>query len=141
MAYQPPAAGNVFWLYKLDPTQYQDTQFIGGNPIPVTATIQTPWLHFGDSVTRKDFNEIEVFTQDTGMQLTLEGASNDSEFATPTMIASGLALRTSPFGENKFYIASLPTRDRFYRMTFTSSANLKTVLDAYKFEIATEHRF
>jgi len=129
------------WLVEFDQTYTQDVLDTSIGTFPITATAQTTWQYFLDPLSRKDFNELEVMTPDSSMLFSMSGATNSGEFTTPTSLVTSLTPATSLFGEKKFYLGAVPTRDRFYRMTFTSSANSRVILDAFSAEIIPEHKF
>ena len=107
----------------------------------ITAQIRTTWQHFEDQNLRKDFDEIEVFTKDPNLTLTMEAASNDDEFDTPTVVLNNMTLSKSAFGEYKWYLAGRPTVDRLYRFTFTSTFADRSFTDGYRMDVIPEHRF
>jgi hypothetical protein len=106
-------------LYKLDPTATTD------NGTAIRSTARTVWLHVGEPSARKLLNELEVMTQDNAaMRITIQGASNASEFETPTAVITNGQLQTGVFGELKLYLAGYTANDRYYRLTFDSTSNV-----------------
>ena len=99
-----------------------------GDAVGITSTIRTTWLHLGDPTARKVLNEIELLTTDTLMKVTIEGASTNAEFNSPHVVVSNASLIPSQFGELKVYLAGLPTVDRFYRFTFTSTSTVASLI-------------
>lgn len=130
----------VPYIWELSPDLSQD-QVTATLTLPITAKIRTTWQYFEDQNLRKDFDEIEIFTKDPNMTLTLEAASNIDEFDNPVPVVSNMTLRKSAFGEYKWYLAGYPTVDRYYRFTFTSSLADRAFTDGYRMDIIPEHRF
>ena len=97
-------------------------------PVPITSTLRTTWLHFGDASMRKTLNEIELDTSMTGTLVTVEGATNTSDFTNPNIIATNLPLTANIFGQLKVFLSGLPIIYRFYRFTFTSASSASTSL-------------
>ncbi len=113
----------------IDPAQVQDIiNNTGPVTSPIVTTIRTGWLHMGDPAMRKTLNEIEVVTSDTGMLITLEGASTASDFQNPNLIFSNLPLTTNIFGQLKTFTSGYPSIYRFYRFTFTSTSSVSSSL-------------
>lgn len=133
--------GAHYYVMEFDPTLSQDVMPSPDTTHNITCIAQSTWQHFSDPTSRKDFNEIEVMTTDTSMTFAMVGASNADEFNTPTSLITNQTLVTSPFGERKLYMAGVGTRDRFYRMTFTSSANSRAFIEALSAEVVQEHKF
>lgn len=116
------------WLYS---TQFNNNIFEytnstatdmnpGGPPniaIPVTA--RTSWLHLGSPTHRKLLDELEVIG-DPAMQITVEGASPELDFTTPTIYKNAVTPTVGPFQQLKVYLASSGAKDRYYRLTFFS---------------------
>lgn len=141
------ASGQPYWY--VSAASGEVYQFVDGvtadrsNETPVTyaVSIRTPWLPMGDSTIRKWINWIEVSTDDTAMTLDVEGATDASDFASPHSVVSGASLATSPFGQLKAYVAADPANDRFYRLTFHSTAAVDKVLSAWEAELVMVNRF
>lgn len=126
-------------LYKLDPSVTQDRT--GDTPLNFDVTIQTSWLDFGDPTLRKVLNELEVMTGDSSLAVTIQGASNISEFTTPAAVATSAALTTGPLGEYKLMLAGKTTKDRYYKLKFVSSGTSQVdVLDGFSLELFPLHR-
>jgi hypothetical protein len=122
------------WLYHFDPTNFTDLEY----NIPVV--IRTVWLDMGQPHVRKLLNDLELMTGDTGLTVTVEGASTTAEFASPSVILQDAPIYSSPFGEFKVRLATRQARDRFYRLTFKSlTGSVQTVLDSYSLEVVPFH--
>jgi len=93
-------------------------------PVNITSTIRTTWLNLGDPTTRKTLNEVELETSATNTLVTIEGASNASDFASPNVIISNLPLVTNIFGQLKTFTSGFPSIYRYYRFTFTSVSSV-----------------
>jgi hypothetical protein len=106
-------------LYQFIGTATQDR--VGDTPVSFAATAKTTWLHLGSPTDRKLLNELEVMTGDTAMSVTVEGASDQQTFATPNLVKTA-TVTTGPFGQQKLFLAGSPSKDRYYRLTFTSPA-------------------
>lgn len=140
-----PASGKpqaIFWtstakLYKWDPAQTQDQ--VGGTPVSFPVIAKTNWLDFEDPTSRKTLNEIEV-SGDSGLTVTVDGASQASEYASPTSVIAATPLVASPFGELKVYLAGATSKDRFYQFTFSATTTNPTFVQSYSIEAAPLHR-
>lgn len=127
MLYQLTFAGvpqMLFWAgvgagYKFLPTLTQDR--VNNTPVGFTCTARTSWLDFGDPSLRKLLNWMQVMTDDTGLLVSVDGASLRSDFASPRSVIANGSLIASPFKDLSLYLAGKTTRDRFYRFTFTST--------------------
>ena len=95
-------------------------------PVNITSTIRTTWLNLGDPTTRKTLNEVELETSATNTLVTIEGASNASDFASPNIIISNLPLVTNIFGQLKTFTSGFPSIYRYYRFTFTSVSSVSS---------------
>lgn len=96
--------------------------------VPIVSTIRTSWLHLGDAAMRKTLNEIELVTSDTGLLVTLEGATNQLDFQNPNVIFSNIPLTANIFGQLKVFTSGFPLIYRFYRFTFTSTSSITSSL-------------
>jgi hypothetical protein len=114
---------------------------VADTPVDFTATIRTPWLALSDPTARKLLNELEVLTGDSTMTVTVESASTQAEFASPTTVVSGASLVTSPLGDFKVYLAGKVTKDKFYRFTFISTAVGDPLLNYFALDFTPLHRF
>jgi hypothetical protein len=69
------------------------------------------------------------------MTVTIEGATNVSEFASPVTIVSGAPLTQGVFGSNwKVFLAGKTSKNMFYRITFTSTSTQFQVLNGFHLE-------
>lgn len=140
-----PASGRpnaMFWtstakLYKWDTTQTQDR--VSGTPVSFAVTAKTNWLDFDDPTARKTLNEIEV-SGDSAVTVAVDGASQSSEFTSPTSVIGATALAAGPFGELKVYLAGSTSKDRFYRLTFAATSSNPIFVESYNIEAAPLHR-
>src|SRR6267142_2874937 len=83
--------------------------------IPITA--RTSWLHLGSPKHRKLLDELEIIG-DSAMQITIEGASPETNFNTPTVYKNAVTPVVGPFSQLKVFLASSGAKDRYYRLTF-----------------------
>lgn len=125
-------------LYNFDTTTFKDR--LDDGPVSFLATARTVWLDLGDMRSRKHLNEVEVVGSDPFLQLKVEGATVSSEFTTPYVVKDTSFLSLSPFGDKKLYLASSITKDRYYRLTFSSAGDSQRFLDAYSLEAIPIHR-
>lgn len=109
---------------------------VGVGPVNFNCVISTTWLSFEEPTERKCLNEIEVTTGDPDLQVTVEAASTQAQFVTPVPVVDSAPLVTSPFGTYKVSLAMTVTRERRYRITFTSTGNAFEVLNGYMVEYA-----
>jgi hypothetical protein len=137
MLYNIDAAGNIQWLftsatqklYQFNLAATQDR--VADTPVSFTVTARTSWLHMGNPTTRKILQELEIIGDPT-MTVTVHGATTAADFRSPRTVASNAPLTLSPFGQWKLYLAGKLSRDRFYRLTFTSTATTPAFLDTYQ---------
>lgn len=133
------AAGVPQWLFTNGSSIFQYTSASStdnGVVIPVTA--KTSFLHLGEPSTRKVLDDVEIIG-DPAMTFSLEGASTQAAFASPTAIVTNSALATSPFGQQKVYLATKPCKYRYYRLTFSSSSGTQDFLDGYNLRYVPFH--
>lgn len=135
-----PMTGTQTFIWELTPNNVQDV-VTTALTVPITGQLRTTWQYFEDQNLRKDFDEIEVFTKDPALTLTMEGATNSAEFTSPHSILVNSPLRVSAFGEYKWYLAGCPTTDRYYRFTFTSTFADRSFTDGYRMDVIPEHKF
>jgi hypothetical protein len=102
----------------------------GDTPVDITATFQTNWNAFGDPTARKALNELEFVTADSALSILIEGASTVAQFDTPNTVKNS-TVTLSPFGEYKIYPAASRARDRYFRLTGTSTGTASPVLEAF----------
>jgi len=114
--------GNHIYIYD------QNTANDAGVAINMSAI--TSWMHLGAPAAEKVLDELEV-TGDPNMLITIQGASNQGTFNIPNFVVGGVPLVTSPFGESKVYLASQTSTDRYYQITFISTAGQKNFLNGY----------
>jgi hypothetical protein len=124
--------GTYQHLWNMDRTYTQDR--LGQAPTNITSVIQTSWLGLGDYRFRKILNDIEVLTADTAMTVTIEGATNVSDFVTPITVITNAPLTLGVLGKWKLYLASSVTKYNYYRFTFTSTGSQLQVLSGFNLE-------
>lgn len=126
-------AGNFYFI---DQTQVMDTKSASS----IVSTLQTSWLDLTDSQSRKTLNEIGLTTIDPNILVTVEGASSDADFVAPTIVINQASPFQNIFGDLKVYLTTLPTRFKFYRITFQSTSNpvTSTVNDTILGEMSAE---
>jgi hypothetical protein len=104
-----------FSINLFDPSYTTD----GGQAIPWNA--QTSWTGMTDAPGIKYLNEIEVLTNETTMAVSVYGANTQTEFTSPTTIATAKPLVYGPMQTWKCYLASLPSGYRYYSYQFSST--------------------
>lgn len=114
------------FIYFADTTAVTDS--IGLSHQNIVSTVQTTWLDFGDTQIRKTLNEVGLTSTDANLLVTVEGATNAADFASPTVIINQAPLFLNIFGDWKVFLTALPTRFKFYRFTFQSTSNALTSL-------------
>ena len=105
-----------------------------------TSSLTGAWLDFGAPHVRKFLQELEV--DGSNLSISIDAASKSSEFDSPASIVSAASVTTSPFGEDKIYLAGKNTKDRFYRLKFSISADVLSsvaVLRSYYFAAVPLH--
>lgn len=125
-------------IYELDPLANQDR--VNNTAVPFTVTARTTWLDLGDAQLRKFLNEIEVLTGDAAMTVLVEGATTLSHFSATPHTPASRVVSVSPRGEYKVYLAGSTTKDRYYRLTFTSTGTTQNVLGGYSIESIAVNR-
>ena len=134
------AAGVPQWLFTDGTSVFQYTSSSltdNGATIPCTAT--TSFLHLGEPTMRKVLDDIEI-VGDSTLTFSLDGASTQANFASPVSIVSNAPLVTSPFGQLKVYLATKACRNRYYRLTFSSSSTTSAdFLDGYSLRFVPFH--
>ena len=121
---------------------HRDRNLVGETPVTFAVTLKTAWLDWGLPQVTKLLNELEVLTGDSGLTVTVEGASTDAGFASPTTVLSATAISAAPFSQYKISLAAKFTKFRFYRFTFTSPASTtQQLLDYFACEAIPYHRF
>lgn len=138
-------SGNIRYF---DPSFVTDRQTDPTNgAIGIQSTMRTSWLAMGDPAIRKVLNELELQTSVPNMAITVEGATKPSLFSTPNSLVAGANPITSPFGDQKVYLAGYAALDRFYRITMISTSSLgtsqpsDTFLGYYSVEVLPLHKF
>lgn len=119
-------------LYRMDSTSTQDR--VGNTPLSFTSTVQTQWLSLGDPTVRKILNEMDIQTSDSGMAVSVNGASTRVEFNTPLAVATNAALVTGPLGGFKVFLAGKISKSRYYQFQFSSTGTSTPVLDSWSVE-------
>lgn len=119
-------------LYQMLPSLTQDR--VSDTPVSYSANAKTVWLHLGRPTEIKTLNEIEVITADSGMLVTVAGASTSAQAQTPLAVVTNAPLVLSPRGFLKTYLAAQTSKSRYYQFTFTSSNGIADVLQGYNIE-------
>lgn len=134
MMFNINAAGLPQWLFvagsnlmQYNQNTYQD------NGVSFQTLAKTSWLHLGAPTTRKILDELEVIG-DSSILVTIEGASTQADFLTPTILKNAVPLVTSPFGQLKVYLATVPAKYRYYRLTFSVTDQQPDFLDQINFK-------
>jgi hypothetical protein len=101
---------------------------------------KTSWQDFGDSLTRKALNVIEVAGDESDMTIAVDGASHGSEFDTPHVVIGATAISSEELDEMELPLAGSISRDRFYRITFSATGTNPLFIQSYIVEAAPLHR-
>lgn len=141
-----PVEGRVYrWYTNVEPdtaSNLRDRNSGGETPLTYDVTIKTGWLDWGLPQVTKFLNEVEVMTGDSALTITIEGASTDAAFSSPTTVMSATTVAAHAFGQYKIGLAAKFTKFRFYRFTFTSPAGTsRQLLDYFAIEAIPFHRF
>lgn len=131
------ATSDAAKIYAFESSSTQDR--VDDTPVAITAVLRTSWLDLGDETLRKALNEIAVLTGDGSMTVTVEGASNHEQFNAPNVVLSDRQVKAGPFGEYKVFTAASPSKDRWYRLTLTSTTS-QNILDGLNIEAVPMHR-
>lgn len=130
MLHNVQADGTVQFLFGADTSKTykfssSDTQDrVNDTPVSFTSTITTTWRHYGVPATLKLLNKLKIFSSDSGLQVTVDGASTQAEFGTPSNVVTDSTLTAGPLGDLELFLAGRTTKDKYYRYKFTSTANL-----------------
>lgn len=130
MLHNVQADGTVQFLFGADTSKTykfsaSDTQDrVNSTPVSFTSTITTTWRHYDVPATLKLLNKLKIFSSDSSMTVTVDGASLQAEFTTPTNVVTDSTLVTGPLGDLELFLAGKTTKDKYYRYKFTSTANL-----------------
>jgi hypothetical protein len=108
--------------YKFSSSDTQDR--VNDTPVSFTSTVTTTWRHYDVPATLKLLNKLKIFSSDSGLQVTVDGASLQTQFTTPTNVVTDSTLVTGPLGDLELFLAGKTTKDKYYRYKFTSTANL-----------------
>lgn len=134
-------SGTTQWLigatsgkvYQFLSTATQDR--VGDTPVSFTSLAKTGWLHLGLPSQRKALNEIEVFTNDSALTVSIEGATTIAQaLSAPNSVISSAPLSISQRGQFKAYLAGSTSKDRNYRLTFTSTSTEPDFLQGFLLE-------
>ena len=115
-------------LHIYDSTKHTD--YSGGAQINFPCLATTAWLTFGAPTTRKLLEEIEVIG-DSSLTFSLSGASSLQDFDSPASLVASEALRLSPFGQYKVYLASRKCKYKYYQLNFASLNSNEEFLSGY----------
>lgn len=141
-------ASNTGKIYSITPYSTQDrihdftSPLLGSLPLITnyTSVAQTSWLDLQDPAMSKSLNEVEIQTDDVALLVTVEGASTREDFAAPNVIAYQQPVKLSPLGEYKVFLASAWSGYRYYRLTFTTSNPVVTVVGGFNIEAVPLNR-
>jgi hypothetical protein len=126
-------------LYELGSAYTQDR--VADTPVNFTATLQTSWLNLSDPTARKHLNDLEVATADSALSVSVDGASTDAEFTTPTSVLASTALAASFLGELRVPLAGKVSKDRHYRLKFVSTSNTSNaILEYFRLSVIPAHQ-
>lgn len=109
-------------IYKFSSSDTQDR--VNDTPVSFTSTVTTTWRHYDVPATLKLLNKLKIFSSDSAMTVTVDGASLQAEFASPSNVVTDSTLATGPLGDFELFLAGKTTKDKYYRYKFTSTANL-----------------
>ena len=116
-------------VYRFDPSGAQDR--LDDTPVSFTATLRTSFQHFGNPLYRKTLEWLQVLTGDSGLLVSVAGASTAAEFASPTAVVTDSAIAASPLGDYRVELAGSVTKDRSYRMQFKSTGTATELLSGW----------
>ena len=120
-------------VYQFISTATQDR--VNDTPVSFTSQAKTGWLHLGSPNHRKALNEMEVFTNDPAITVSVEGATTIPQALTsPNSVVSSAPLVISQRGQYKIYLAGSTSKDRNYRLTFTSTSTEPDFLQGFILE-------
>lgn len=126
-------------LRVFDPTTVVDRSGDGDSD-GIPTVIQTTWMDLGDPMLRVLINEIETQTTVDDTLVSVEGASQaGNSFANPTSVIANAPLVKNLFGQLKTFTVGGPSRDRFYRITWSAKSDENsdpndTLLGSYSIE-------
>lgn len=82
--------------------------------------IQTSWQDMGDSTATKVLNELEVWTEDPTIVVSVYSATTPARFLNPIQVAAQ-GVEIGPLGTYKVYLASRSSKGRYYSYQFQAS--------------------
>lgn len=117
-------------MYFWDQTTRQDRN--NNTPVSYPVTMQSSWLNFGDETLLKALNQQIIGTNDTNLNLTVEGIPINSNFTSPISVYGPTPVLTGPLGGVLYApLASSRTKYYWYRFTWTSPASTVQTVLAY----------
>jgi hypothetical protein len=111
----------------------------------IASVLQSSWLDLGDSMMRKTLNEVETTTDIVDTLVSVDAATTSNEFLAPFTVIDNEHLRRGTFGELKTFLVSRATKDRYYRIRWTSLSDETStpddvILGAFSIEAMPVHR-
>ena len=116
-------------VYNFDEDAVQDR--VGDTPANFTATMRTSFLHFGNPLARKTLNWLQVLTGDSGLLVSVAGASTKAEFDSPSAVVTDAAIAANPLGDYHVPLAGDTAKDRSYRVQFKSTGQAVDLLSGW----------
>ena len=113
-------------VYNLDSAAVQDR--VGDTPANFTATIRTSFQHFGNPLMRKVLTWMQVLTGDSGLLVSVDGASTKAEYDSPSVVVTDSAVYADPLGDFQVRLAGKTAKDRSYRLQFKSTGQVVDIL-------------
>ncbi len=131
--YQHPETGYKMYLFGYGPVvtgegentlaYFDPAQLSDADTAPIVWSAQTTWFAQDDPTAFKVVNELDVYTDDPALTVTLYGATSMADFSAPKLLKIG-PLSQGPLGSLKFFTAGVPTKARYHSVAFTgNSAN------------------
>jgi hypothetical protein len=132
------AAGSTNDLLYFDQLDNTDAGFSTEAASDIPWSIETSWLNLQDTASTVVLNELEVWSDDTNTNVTIERANTPADFGTPVSVKTG-TLVNGPLGTQKFYLAGSNSVGRYHKATFftnttTGLSTVLTVLRQFQFE-------
>lgn len=125
-------------LMYFDPLNATDAALTGQGALNIPWSIETSWINLQDTASTCVLNELEVWSDDTNTNVTVQRANTPSDFGSPIGVKTG-ALVAGPLGTQKFYLAGSNSVGRYHKAIFftntgTGLSTVATVLRQFQFE-------
>jgi hypothetical protein len=125
------------YLFFFDPSSFQDVSLVDFTLNNFPWLIETSWINLQDTASDVVINELELWSDDPNINVTVHRALTSADFTTPILAKTGTPV-SGPFG-SKLYLAGANTFGRYHKVQFftnnsTGLSNVLNVLRQFQFE-------